>query len=668
MARHLLAAIVIALTSALAQQGQSQTAPPLLPPEGLDNPTLAYGLSGVADYGTSRPFINQMTTARPWFGAAIGDWETMPTDDLIAGGYVDDEGWVTRMPPGIDAIRTIWAYGEAPGAEQRSGTYILTYEGEGSIQLGGDVQRIDGRPGRIVFRTAGGQLWMDLTDIDPRKTGNYLRNIVIVAEDELALHQAGAIFSPAWLKVIRDARVLRYMTWGDVNNSRTQPGELPLIEARGFWMMKRRGIPVSLMVELANTVGAEPWFCMPHLADDAYVTAYADYVYRNLDPSLVAHVEYSNEAWNGSFAQARWLTEQAGLNWNRPNDFEASLAYGAREATRDALIWEDVFGSDATTRLDNVLAGQTVNIWGTGVLLDPKPWQTAEPDSYFPPTAVFDSFAITTYFGGSFVANAALREDLVRRILDDKATARTWLTEQLMSADVPDTVASNEVILRAQADLAQAAGLRLVAYEGGQHLHHAFAVAGLTEEDLAVLTDFMLSYTKGPEMAAQIALNWDVWSRASQGPYMQFGDVGAGSKWGSFSAYEAPGLSNPMAEVLEQRNASTIPWWPTTGGARFQQGRTVSGTDGPNALSGTIKTDTILAGAGDDLIQPGPGNDHIHGGDGIDTVLLPDAQAATVITSDGTRLVASGPSGRIRLFAVERLRFADGTEVDAPAP
>lgn len=668
MARRILAALVFALTGALAQPGQSQSVPPLLPPEGLDNPTLAFGLSGLADYGTARPFINQMTTARPWFGAAEGDWETMQTDALIAGGYVDDEGWVTRMPPGINVIRTIWAYGEAPGAEQRAGTYVLTYEGEGSIQLAGDVQRIDARPGRIIFRTKGGALWMDLVEIDPRKTGNYLRNIAIVAENELALHEAGVIFSPTWLRVIRDARVLRFMDWAETNNARTQPGELPLIEARGFWRMKQRGVPISLMVELANMVGAEPWFCMPHLADDAYVAAYADYVYRHLDPALVAHVEYSNEVWNNSFGQTRWLDEQAGLHWNRPNDFEAWLAYGTREATRDALIWEDVFGSDATTRLDNVLAGQTVNTWGTGVLLDPKPWQTAEPDSYIPPAAVFDSVAVTTYFGAIFVSDQELRQDLIRRILDDKAAARQWLTEQLMSADVPDTVPANESILRAQADLAQAAGLRLVAYEGGQHLHHAFAVAGLTDADLAVLTDFMLSYTKSPDMAAQFALNWDIWARIGQGPYMHYGDVGAGSRWGSFAAYEAPGLPNPTAEVLEQRNASSTPWWPSTGGLRFQQGRTVTGTDGPNALSGTVKTDTILGGAGDDLIQPGPGNDHVHGGDGSDTVLLPDTQAATVITTEGPRLLATGPSGQIRLFAVERLRFADGTEVDAVAP
>lgn len=651
----------------IAPPAAAQTVPPLLPADGLADPVFAFGLTGIADWGTNRPFIDQMLTARPWFGAAAGEWQTISTDDLISGGYVDDEGWVTHMPPGINAIRTIWAYPDDTAGE-RAGTYILTYDGEGSIALGGDVRRIDARPGRIVFSTEGGAYWLDITEIDPRGVGRPIRNISIVREQDIPLHEAGVIFRPEWLSVVKDARVLRFMTWSMTNGSPVLPGEQPLIEARGFWRMKQRDVPLSLMVELANLVGAEPWFCMPHRADDDYVRTFADYVLRELDPGLIVHVEYSNEVWNEAFPQGRWVREEAAAQWGIPYGHEGGFAFTAREATRDALIWEDVFGVDATTRLDNVLATQVVNAWGTGILLDPVPWADAEPDTYLPPSAVFDSLAITTYFGGNIVSDETLRAELMRRLAADPADARRWVTSILTDPQQPDTPAANAEQLSVMRQIAEANGLRLVSYEGGQHVHHSFAVPGLTEADAKAMSNFMVSYVRGPEMAALTATNWDVWAAVGQGPYMHLGEVGKGGRGGSFSLYDAPGLSNPTADLLAQRNRDTRPWWDGPRSASYQQGRQITGTDQDNALSGTDHADILLAGAGDDLINPGPGRDHINGGDGTDTVLLPDPPGSITLRTDGPRLVAQGPSGRWTLFSVERLRYPDGTETDAAAP
>ena len=643
------------------------TAPPLLPPEGLTDPTLALGLSSIADWGTARPFIDQMLTARPWFAAAEGDWETMDTAALIAGGYVDDEGWVTRMPPGIATIRTIWAYPEAT-ARDRAGTYILTYEGEGRITLGGDARRLDARPGRITFTTEGRAFWMDISDLDPRDLGRPIRNISIVQDRHLALHEAGVIFRPEWIDLVKDMRLLRFMDWAQTNGSTVAPGDPPLIEARGFWRMKDQGAPVSLMVELANLIGADPWFNMPHRADDAHVRAIAAYVDANLDPDLTVHVEYSNEVWNDALPQGRWVREEAAARWGVPYGHEGGYALTAREAVQDALIWDDVFGADAPTRLVNVLPTQTVNTWATGLLLDPRIWAEAEPDAYFPPPTVFDALALTTYFGGAILTNEATRAELVTRVQSDPAEARRWLTDRLSDPAAPDTPDSNRAFLVEQKALAARHGLALLAYEGGQHLHHAWAVPGLTDADIAAVTDFMIAYVRSPEMAALSAWNWDMWQEIGNGPYMHFGDSGVGGRWGSFSLVDAPGVPNPTADLLLDRNRATSSWWGDPGGTHHQQGRRLDGTDGDNALAGTVKGDVILAGSGDDLISPGPGLDHIHGGEGSDTVLLPDPAASLTFAADGPRIIAQGPSGRWHLFSVERLRFPDGTEIDTPAP
>ena len=149
---------------------------------------------------------------------------------------------------------------------------------------------------------------------------------------------------------------------------------------------------------------------------------------------------------------------------------------------------------------------------------------------------------------------------------------------------------------------------------------------------------------------------------------MHFGDSGAGGKWGSFSLVDAPGMTNPTAELLRDRNRTTPSWWGTPGGPRYQQGRTIEGNDRDNALGGTSHGDILLAGEGNDFINPGPGIDHIHGGEGTDTVLLPDSAKDIAYKTDGPRIIAQGPSGRWHLYSVERLRFPDGTEIAAPTP
>lgn len=36
-----------------------------------------------------------------------------------------------------------------------------------------------------------------------------------------------------------------------------------------------RGVPLEVMLRLANTLGVDPWICIPHKADDRFVTTYA---------------------------------------------------------------------------------------------------------------------------------------------------------------------------------------------------------------------------------------------------------------------------------------------------------------------------------------------------------------------------------------------------------
>jgi hypothetical protein len=84
------------------------------------------------------------------------------------------------------------------------------------------------------------------------------------------------IFHPTFLSRIRNYNVLRFMNWMETNDSeQSEWRDRPRIsDAR--WSTK--GVPVEVMVELANQVKADPWFCMPHLATDEYITEFANLV------------------------------------------------------------------------------------------------------------------------------------------------------------------------------------------------------------------------------------------------------------------------------------------------------------------------------------------------------------------------------------------------------
>ena len=83
------------------------------PGVGLQNPSLAFGLTGIVDFSTEMPFLDLMKESRPWIGHNGKTWNAMTYQQLQDGGYLDANGWPTRMPPGLTSIGTIWSWGNA---------------------------------------------------------------------------------------------------------------------------------------------------------------------------------------------------------------------------------------------------------------------------------------------------------------------------------------------------------------------------------------------------------------------------------------------------------------------------------------------------------------------------------------------------------------------------
>lgn len=277
----------------------------------VSNPTLALGANGLADGTPQMPYLDLMKQSRAWKAELEGDDLEYPA--LKAGGYIDANGWPTHMPPGASNIQTLWDFSAGtPGAE---GPWVLTYVGSGTLNIHWATVT-DTSDHRIEFTNDGGDLFfMTITATDPSETGDYIRDISIVPAEYEALADAGEIFRPEFLAAISPARQLRFMDWMLTNHS-TQGVWADRPKASDYsWNLS--GSPLEVMVELANKIGADPYFCMPHLANEEYIENFATYVRDNLNAGLVAYVTYSNETWNFNFAQNWYLTFKGCEEWGR---------------------------------------------------------------------------------------------------------------------------------------------------------------------------------------------------------------------------------------------------------------------------------------------------------------------------------------------------------------
>ena len=631
------------------------------PAFGNDNPTVSFNLTGVSDYSTQMPFLDIAKTMRPWIGHEAGKWGGMSVDELEAGGYLDANGWVTEIPEGLDSVGSIWAWGGQDPVESRAGVYVMTYEGEGDIEIRGKVKVLSQEDGKIVFENlTGGTMSFKISETDPSGTGEYIRDISVVREEHLALHEAGAIFNPDWIDLVADSREFRFMNWMETNNSDVTSWEDRSQLSSATWGAGVP-VPVEVMVRLANEAGVDPWFTMPHMADDDYVRQFAEYVRDNLDPNLTARVEYSNEIWNFAFEQTHWMQDQAASEWGDTSG-PAYLDYQIMRATQVGLIWEDAFSqTEGAPSLINVLGVQKGSEWASERLLTAAAWQENDPDGFVEPATVFDEIATTTYFGDKIVTNETTRLELIAAIEDPDVDANAWLTEKLMDPDQKSSIPTLMTGWQKVKGVADSFGLDMVAYEGGQHVHHSFAVKGLTDEQTAALTEFLTDYVRSPEMAMLYEEMWNAWAQISDGAFMQFGDVGAPSKYGSWALFSDLEDANARADFLSDQMENATPWWDAEANSAYQQGVTYIGTDAADVMIGTDEEDYLVGGNGDDQFVVGAGNDGINGGEGIDTLLLEDAPEHYAIRVQGDGHLISGPKGDKFVINVESFVFQNGT-------
>ena len=633
--------------------------------EALTDPVLAMGLNGVADWSSQYPFIDVMKTARPWTGHLRGQWGGFEIERLVAEGYLDENGWPLRIPAEVDRLEAFLMTDLAPETGGFKGRYILNYEGEGRLEVAGRVSNV--RYGknqvRFDFTPGEGLVAVVITRTDPGGKGNHIRNITVVREDHLELARLGETFNPAWLRHVQDMRALRFMDWAFTNGSPQQGvGDRPL---PGDFTYVWRGVPLEVMAELANQVGADPWFTVPHMADDALVRVMAEVVRDRLDPTLKAYVEYSNEMWNFMFPQTQWALQQANARWGEDAAPDAWMQFTGMRAAQVMDIWSDVFADQAEDRLVRVVATHTGWPGLEEGLLDAPLWQ-AEAAGNRAPVTRFDAYAVTGYFGHEMGT-----DEVAPQILDwldeGEDVAVREVTRVLRDGSLKELTTE---IFPYHADLAARHGMRLIMYEGGTH------VAGLGEwTENQRLTDFFTSYNYSPEMAAIYTDLLAGWDAAGGTLFNAFVDVAPASRWGSWGHLRHLDDSNPRWDALMAYNASGSVDWETRAPGTFANGIIRHAPEGGGRIEASHPRDILMGGKGDDVLVATGCCVRMHGGAGQNTAVLPGTPADYDFLWMGDVMLVSAVGdgdAEMRLANIQRIEFVATPdapmELTPPAP
>ncbi len=655
---------------------------PLAGPDGtgLADPALAMGLNGVTDWTAQQPFLDLMKTARPWIGHSADSWGAFSFEQLVAEGALTADGWPLRLPEGATRLETFILTDMPEEATALEGTYVLQYRGQGKIEVTARAKRPRYEPGRITFqyRPGEGLVGIAISEIDPNDP---IRDISVVREDRIALHEAGALFNPDWLAAVEDLRSVRFMDWMFTNASPVETWEDRPREADFSWGW--RGVPLEVMIRLANRIGADPWFTLPHMATDRYMAEFAMQVRDTLDPRLHAYVEYSNELWNFAFAQTQWARTAAEARWGAGLPDDAWIQFAGARTAEMSQIWQAAYGDTFEDRVRIVMAVHTGWQGLEQAQMNAPLWQAESSDNK-PPSAYAHAYAVTGYFGFEFGTDA-FAPTLDSWIEDSVAAAtaegeaqgkrRVALREYVKTraydrAFAPAAKALRDGPLRSliteiwpyHARAAEKAGLSLVMYEGGTHVT---AHGGRVNDD--TVTEFFTAFNYTPEMARLYDTLLAGWIDASGTLFNAFVDVATPTKWGSWGAQRYLGDDNPRLASLQRYNQTATPSFELRAPGVFLNGVTRIGTSGPDVIEGTIEEDVLIAGAGNDVLISHGRGDVVDGGAGRDTLRLPGTKDMYSFAPNGEgRATARGPMGTLYLRAIELIEFEDDAQGGVP--
>ncbi len=415
----------------------------------------------VMQIDSSVPFVNLFKQSLPFDEAS---------SKLTRGNIsYDGNGWPKNLNGGQAGTNLLhWL----PEGTLPTGNYTVLYDGQGKIQYTDDAKLISSQPGRDVIHIAAGhdkfiKVTLIIRETNPR---NYIKNIRVLLPGGICAnnpfqrvdsakqcrgnfqafetYHEQILFNPDYLRFMKDFNTIRFMNMsGITRNPISTWAQMPRMQ-QATWAGRegRRGAPLKVLVALANKLNRNAWFNIPERANDDLVRRYAQYIKQNLRPHLKIYIEYTNEAWNPTFTAARYVRSK-GTQMGLGNDHNAGHKYYVTRAAQIMRIWKQVFGNN--NRLIRVMGGWSANPKLTKMLLE-----------YNNTPQNFDAVAIAPYF-------------FVHKKVHSRINSVPSIFKLLKDDSNPYSLNNVRKMVQRQFAEASKHQLKLIAYEGGQHLYAA---------------------------------------------------------------------------------------------------------------------------------------------------------------------------------------------------
>ncbi len=414
----------------------------------------------IMDDDASIPFIDIFKTSLPFEEAR--PW-------LTKGNIVyDKNGWPKNLNGGQVGTRFLY---KLPKKTVPEGLYTVLYDGEGILSYSDDAKLVFREKGKDIIKITAGsdnEFRVKLV-IKHSNPANYLRNIRVLLPGGICSnnkfkrvnsqkqcrgsqflsfekYHEKLVFNPDYLNYMKDFKVIRFMNMSGITRNPISRWENRPKLQDATWAGKQgvRGAPIEIMVALANMLNADPWFNIPHKADNNFVRRYAQYVKQHLKPGLKAYVEYTNEAWNTIFDQAHYVkNEGERLRLDSDRD-KAGYKFFSMRSVQIFDMWEQTFGG--TSRIVRVMGSWAGWTRMSEMLL-----------TYRNAYKKTDAIAIAPYF---FPSTASAK----------RARSVAQLFKMMYDPKEKYSIPSVLKYIRKNAEMANKFGVDLIAYEGGQHL------------------------------------------------------------------------------------------------------------------------------------------------------------------------------------------------------
>ncbi len=531
----------------------------VIEPAETNKASLGMGLNDVTDYGTALPFIDLMKQARRW-----QDWDNGSTD--IDDTQLDENDWVLYLNQGQTAGTVFLAL--APEAIPFDRVIVL-YEGEGVLRYSWSCHLVEHvEEGKDLVSVSGGASLLTIMETNP---GNPIRNIRIIPEPYMDEYEAGQVFNPDWLALVDRFRAIRFMTWMKTNETTQESWEERPLPGHRTWRING-GVPLEIMIRLANLINANPWFNIPHTADIEYMEHFARMVKDNLNPNLSVYVEHSNEVWNWGFPQAHYAEAAAFDRWGVGGDGFIQW-HGMRTAMACDAFKKGAF-ADQADRVKCVLGVQAAYHGLEDGSLNCPLWVAEGNEPCY--QHGIDYVGITTYFSGGL--NGPRPWDSEEQQLLHESTLRSWFTDadgglskafqQLNDGSLLTDITKYQNFtgivdelhgeLNYWSGIGDQYGLGIVAYEGGQHI----TANGLSMQGDEDFVTFHLAVNRDARMKQIYTDLFNTFKDYGGKLHMNYVEMGSHSQYGSWGVLEHHNQStSPRWEAIVDFNSTVECWW-----------------------------------------------------------------------------------------------------------